>query len=85
MASLLVPGADAALATHCPVTHQPEVQPFTCIHSAPQFWRPGHGPEEVLEELAWAQDNDKEAQRIAVRGQELAAKYLTGTARTCYW
>lgn len=50
-----------------------------------QFWRPGHGPEDVLEELAWARDNDEEAQRIAVRGQELAAKYLTGKARTCYW
>lgn len=58
---------------------------LSAAHSAPQFWRPGHGPEEVLEELAWARANDKAAQRIAARGQKLAAKYFTGIGRTCYW
>ena len=50
-----------------------------------QFWSRDGGPEDILGEIAWARTHDKEAQAIATRGQQLAAKYLNGEARACYW
>ncbi|KXZ50186.1 hypothetical protein GPECTOR_17g823 [Gonium pectorale] len=50
-----------------------------------EFWRPEGGPEDVLQELEWARRHDEEAKAIAMRGQQLAARYMNGQARTCYW
>ncbi|KAG2432507.1 hypothetical protein HXX76_008852 [Chlamydomonas incerta] len=48
-----------------------------------EFWR--RSPEEVFEELDWAQAHDEEAAAIAAEGVRTAAAYLTGNGRTCYW
>ncbi|GLI62738.1 hypothetical protein VaNZ11_005470 [Volvox africanus] len=52
-----------------------------------EFWRDEEvdGPEDVLRELDWAEANDEEAARVAAEGQRIAATYLTGNGRTCYW
>ncbi|GLC40227.1 hypothetical protein PLESTM_001017600 [Pleodorina starrii] len=49
------------------------------------FWDSNGGPEDILQELAWAKEHDDEAAAIAARGQQLAAKYLSSEARVCYW
>ncbi|EFJ42937.1 hypothetical protein VOLCADRAFT_107032 [Volvox carteri f. nagariensis] len=57
-----------------------------------EFWRDrdgdgdgGGGPEDVFTELDWAAANDEAAAAIAAEGQRIAATYLTGNGRTCYW
>lgn len=50
-----------------------------------QFWDLQGGPEDILREMAWVRHNDGKARAIATRGQQLAATYLNGQARTCYW
>ncbi|KAG2454068.1 hypothetical protein HYH02_001109 [Chlamydomonas schloesseri] len=48
-----------------------------------EFWR--RWPEEVFEELDWAQAHDEEAEAVAAEGARTAATFLTGAGRTCYW
>ncbi|GIL69192.1 hypothetical protein Vretimale_12585 [Volvox reticuliferus] len=52
-----------------------------------EFWKDEEvdGPEDVLRELDWAAANDEAAARMAAEGQRIAATYLTGNGRTCYW
>ncbi|KAG2494086.1 hypothetical protein HYH03_007726 [Edaphochlamys debaryana] len=50
-----------------------------------EFWPRGAGPEDVMRQLDWARAHDGEAQRVAAAGVGTARKYLTGSARTCYW
>ncbi|PNH01734.1 hypothetical protein TSOC_012356 [Tetrabaena socialis] len=48
-----------------------------------EFWR--EVPEEVYEQMDWAEAHDEEARAIAAEGQRTAATFLTGNGRTCYW
>ncbi|KAG2495992.1 hypothetical protein HYH03_005916 [Edaphochlamys debaryana] len=50
-----------------------------------EFWAHGSGPEDVLEKLDWARENDDKARRIAAAGVKTAATYLTANGRACYW
>ncbi|KAG2485477.1 hypothetical protein HYH03_015752 [Edaphochlamys debaryana] len=48
-------------------------------------WPAGSGPEDVLSAMAWAQEHDEEAERMAAAAQEVALTYLSKRARSCYW
>ncbi|GAX76168.1 hypothetical protein CEUSTIGMA_g3612.t1 [Chlamydomonas eustigma] len=47
------------------------------------FWK--ERPEEILDALKWARENELQAQRIALQAREVALKYLNRRARSCYW
>eukprot|EP00198_Chlamydomonas_reinhardtii_P010028 XP_001699365.1 predicted protein [Chlamydomonas reinhardtii] len=40
---------------------------------------------DILEAVDWARQHDQQAHRIALAGQQLAARYLTSEARACFW
>ncbi|PNW71171.1 hypothetical protein CHLRE_16g694750v5 [Chlamydomonas reinhardtii] len=54
------------------------------VHFLP-VWKNGAGPEDILEAVDWARQHDQQAHRIALAGQQLAARYLTSEARACFW
>ncbi len=49
------------------------------------YWRAPGGPEDLLQQLAWAHAHDEAARRIALTGQRFAQRYLTRVSRICYW
>ena len=52
------------------------------VHYAP-FWR--KLPQEALEVVHWAVENDREAQHIGQQGQLLAQRYFNKRALSCFW
>ena len=56
------------------------LQPYK--HYLP-FWKTR--PEEALTQLDWAAAHDEEARQVAQRAQDFALRYLSRSARACYW
>lgn len=52
------------------------------VHYVP-FWR--KLPQEALQAVQWAIDNDEEAHHIAQNAQKLMQRYLHHQALDCYW
>ncbi|KAG1671559.1 hypothetical protein FOA52_011281 [Chlamydomonas sp. UWO 241] len=52
------------------------------VHYLP-FWV--EQPDDILDVLKWARENDDKAEAIAGAAQKLAHKYLNKQARACYW
>lgn len=51
-------------------------------HYVPWF---RHYPQELLDSVQWARENDELAQFIAKAGREVAKKYLSIEGLRCYW
>jgi hypothetical protein len=52
------------------------------VHYVP-FWR--KLPQEALQAVKWAMENDAEAHHIAKNAQKLMQRYLHHQALDCYW
>jgi hypothetical protein len=50
-----------------------------------EFWQNDKEPEDIIDVLKWARENDDLMQKIAKNGQDFAHKYLTKKARLSYY
>lgn len=58
------------------------LRPF--VHYVP-IWPKGKGPEDVVDGVRWALQNDEDARAIAAASQDFAHKFFTRKALSCYW